>query len=771
MVELALIALTTIGSVVGDGSVRGRILSDRDEPVAGVQVELSGSGRVAWSDAAGRYELDGLEPGDYEIRFSRFAYDPLSLTITVPDRGALELDVELQTRFVLQPGIDVVTAAGGSGGSSPFLSSGLPEIGSRELPAEMIWSSPLVGLPDALATLRTVIGVDLAEESATQLHVRGGSADQNLVLVDGAPVYNGYHTSGILSAVSPDILSGMVVHTGILPARYGGRLSSVVHLETGMPGAVQVRGGLGLPDARLAARAPLGDGAGEVLLGGRRTTYDLVRRGYARGSEDSGFEDVLGRITWSAAGGTLRVLSLHTDNWLSSFAGGGGEGGAEPLAGFPDHHNGVGWSSGTDAVSWSRSTRGGSEARLQLFRAATRSNVEWGTLGERRRLHHRLVHWGLSGDLAWEGAASVGRAGLALERIGTRYTTESRWIGEAGVAEAGQDGPYDLEAEPTILSSYMEQRWIPRDHWMINAGLRAIHVEGAGPALEPRVSAHYRPIEPLTVSVGYGRVHQYVQSLTNEESLLNSAYAIEPLVAVGAPDIPLARSDQLAAALEARLAERLLVRLDGYARWLDGIVLVAPATAQPFVTGGFLRGTGVARGMGAELVYEGGRLAGRALIDWSSVRRSTADLSYRPRFERRRSLAMEAAYRALPSLTFTSALQVAAGPPTSLVAGGFDWDVFDQLTGEVDFRGTPMRAPGAINAERLPAYVRLDLGVRREWRVPADGAGATITSYFGVVNVLDRRNVIGRQLTADGSGTRDLLLRPRSLLFGIEWRY
>lgn len=767
MIEFAVIVATALGVPTGDGWVRGMILSDQLEPVAGVQVELPGLNRITWSDEDGRYELRALAPGDHEIRFTRFAYDPLTLSVTVPAGRALDLDVRLRTRFVIQPGISVLAVV--SDGRPPdFLSGGLPEVGSREIPVDVVWSSPLVGQPDLLATLRTLSGIDLAEESATQVHVRGGSADENLVLLDGAPVYNGYHNSGILSAVSPDAVSGMVVHTGVMPARYGGRLSSVVDIRTREPAreGFQVHGGAGVPDVRLAVQAPLPGEAGGVLLAGRRTTYDLVRRGYARGTEDSGFEDVLGKIELGLFGGSFSVIALHTDNWLSSSAG-RGEGEDIPIRfpeGLPDLHNSVGWSTGTDAFTWSRSSAEGGKLVFKLFRSAARSNIEWGSFEEGHRMHSRLVHWGGSGELAWRGASSEGRAGVTVERMSTLYSTAGSLRGNPGQA-------YALSARPTIVASWIERRWIPRDHWLVNGGLRALLVEGAGSGLEPRLSAHYRPGDWVTVSAGFGRVHQVLQSLANEESLLNAAYAVEPLVAAEAGGVPLSRSDQLAAAIEARLAERLRLTVDGYLRWMKDLVLVAPVTTGPYATAGFERGRGAARGIGAELAYAGDRLEARAVADWSSVQRTAGGVTYRPRFERRHSLALEGTYRVFRETSLTSAFQVAAGGPTSPLQGGFDWEVFDQLTGEVDFRGTPERAAGPLNADRLPPYARLDLGVRQTWRVGAGGPDHTITTYLQVLNVLDHDNMLGRQLSSSGTSARPLVLMPRSLLFGVEWRF
>ncbi|HUP00198.1 MAG TPA: TonB-dependent receptor [Gemmatimonadota bacterium] len=791
MIDLALVAAIALGGAAGDGTVQGTIRSDRNEPVAGVRVEVPAANILTWSDSTGAYAIEGLEPGTYEIRFDRFAYDPLTLTVTVPERGAIELDVELRTRFVLLPPISVIASIGGARGdprpSSLFRSNGLPEVGSREVPAERIWSSPLAPHPDVLAVLRAVPGIDMAEESPTQVHVRGGSADQNLVLLDGVPVYSPNHTSGVLGAITPDAVSRLHVHAGVLPARYGGRLSSVVDVETRTPGraGVRIRGGAGVPDIRAAVEAPLPRGLGTILLGGRSTVQDLIEGGPFSRVEASGFDDILGKGSLDVAGGTLAVLSFHSDNWLSSPAGDGGRVPSDAAGDMesepadvpeiePDTHNRVRWSSGTDALSWLRSSDERSETELRLWRAAARSDVEWGSMQDRHRMKSSLEHWGVSGDLAWKASSSVGRAGLAVEWLSSAYETESPDAGlaprPARAASAAAADPR-FAGRPWIVSTYLEHRWIPRDRWMISNGMRAVHVEGHGLELEPRFSAHYRPGDTWTVSGGFARVHQYVQSLANEESLLNAAYSVEPLVAAGSSGVPVARSDQVTAALEARLTGPLTLTLDGYARWLDDLVLVAPATDGPFATIGFARGEGRADGLGAALVYRGERVDAEAIAEWSQVRRSAGGVTYHPRLERSRSLAVAAAWRVTQATSLRTAFQAAAGPPTSRLESGFEWKVFDLLSGEVEFVGAPIRAPGKLNADRVPAYVRWDLGIRKRWHYTGPGPEGSITTYLDVINVLGRKNALGYQLGPTGSDLQVLTLRPASILFGIEWSF
>jgi hypothetical protein len=235
--------------------------------------------------------------------------------------------------------------------------------------------------------------------------------------------------------------------------------------------------------------------------------------------------------------------------------------------------------------------------------------------------------------------------------------------------------------------------------------------------------------------------------------------------------VPRARSDQIAAAIETSFSRNLRLIVDGYVRWMEDLVLVATSTTDPYATAGFDRGRGTARGIGAEVAYHGDRLDARAVADWSSVRRSVGDVTYHPRFERRRALAMEAVVRIFRGTSLTSDVQLAAGQPTSPLDGGFDWEIFDQLTGEVEFRGTPSRVQGTLNGERLPPYARLDLGLRREWRVGGRVPDGALTTYLEVLNVLDHENVLGRQVSSSGGPARPLVLMPRSLLFGVEWRF
>lgn len=764
VVELALIAVLATASGPSLGSVHGTVRSEgTDEPIPGVEVTLLSGSVVTTSDTDGAYVLPRLPAGPHRLRFSQFGYHDLTVEVMVPEGGELQLDVRLRNRPIAMPAISVLASPGDRYEELPEGVGPLPP-GSRILSFSALRPGPLGSEPDALLSLEGVPGVDLDEESPTGFHVRGGSADQNLVLLDGVPVYNAQHTSSILSGINPDAVSAVALHAGALPARYGGRLSSAVDLSIPRPGAsgLGLRGGLGPADLRstVETRFPRGGG---LLLGGRRTTYDIVERGdFDRGASSS-FEEFLAKASMPAFGGELDLLSLHSNNWLAFFAD------VETMESEAALYSPTRWTTNTDAATWRWSGQEGTSARAMTWKSGTHSRSEWSSLDGRLFFVHSLNHLGLQVEAARVRPSGASRAGLVVERVSTSYTA---------YASADNDLLPDwentarFESGATSATAYLENRWIPHDQWLVDHGARVVLGAGGGVDLEPRLSVHYRPHEGLALSAGYARVHQYAQSLRNEESALNAALGLEPLVSAADPRVPVGRSDQVTGAAELRLGESLRLELDAYARWLDGLVLVAPATAHPFAVEGFEEGRGRAQGVGAALVYRGSRTDFDLVAEWASATRSTDRVEYRPAFERQRSLSAAVSRRLGSRTRVRAAFRAVAGRPTSPLASGFRWEPFDPYTGEIEFGGTPIRLSEELNRERLPAYVRLDAGVRRTWRPSIAGRQGSLVTWLDVRNVLGRRNVLALlEQQDDLVGWYQIPLTDTSLAVGVQWAF
>lgn len=148
-----------------------------------------------------------------------------------------------------------------------------------EVPVEQIKRIPaLLGEVDVLKALQLLPGVQSGGEGQNGLYVRGGSPDQNLVLLDGVPVYNVSHLLGIFSVFNADAIKNVTLTKGGFPARYGGRLSSVleINMKEGNLQEWHGEGSIGLISSKLTLQGPIQKGKTSFLISGRRTYADLI---------------------------------------------------------------------------------------------------------------------------------------------------------------------------------------------------------------------------------------------------------------------------------------------------------------------------------------------------------------------------------------------------------------------------------------------------------------------------------------------------------------
>ncbi|WP_299555735.1 TonB-dependent receptor [Seonamhaeicola sp.] len=153
-----------------------------------------------------------------------------------------------------------------------------PQMSVNKLTSATIKEIPVVlGESDIVKAITLLPGVTTVGEGASGFNVRGGSADQNLILLDEATIYNSSHLFGLFSVFNPDAIKDLRLYKGGIPARYGGRVSSVldIYQKEGNSKAFHMNGGIGLVSSRLLAEGPLKKDKGSFLFGGRSTYAHL----------------------------------------------------------------------------------------------------------------------------------------------------------------------------------------------------------------------------------------------------------------------------------------------------------------------------------------------------------------------------------------------------------------------------------------------------------------------------------------------------------------
>jgi hypothetical protein len=233
-------------------------------PVAGGNVYVAETQRGVISNNDGFYEIK-LPLGNQTINFSSIDMHATSRIINLYSDG--RLDVVLETKYNL---LEDVTVVGHGKGNLGQIHIGLEEINI----AKMKSIPALLGESDIIRSLIMLPGVQKVGEGTAGFNVRGGKTDQNLILVDQAPIYYPSHFFGNFSSINADIIGDATLYKGSMPARYGGRVSSVLDINTrdGKPNKFSGSGGISPVSTRFSIDGPFLSEKSTFLISAR-TTY------------------------------------------------------------------------------------------------------------------------------------------------------------------------------------------------------------------------------------------------------------------------------------------------------------------------------------------------------------------------------------------------------------------------------------------------------------------------------------------------------------------
>ncbi len=262
----------TISGIVKDDETGTRL------PLAGILIDGQ---RPRTTNKDGEIYLR-LQPTDSVcVQFAYPGYESQEVTFRV--HCDTFLSIRLATDNELLPEINVI---GRKRKAIPVDQEAVADISDVSMLNSLRESS------DLMKSIQLLPGIQSGNEGFSSLYVRGGSADQNLVLMDGAPIYNPSHMAGIVSIFNEDVIGNVSLYKNELPARYGGRLSSVldVGVRDGSMKDYTVRGSLGLLASGLMIEGPLRKDKTSFLLAFRRTWIDMLVRPLSRRWLNESFE-------------------------------------------------------------------------------------------------------------------------------------------------------------------------------------------------------------------------------------------------------------------------------------------------------------------------------------------------------------------------------------------------------------------------------------------------------------------------------------------------
>ena len=695
------------------------------------------------TDIKGRFSVQVPE-GTYIGYFSSMGKQTEQKIIKVYREQQLEV-----TLFESVSELDLVTVTDRAINANVM--STLP--GATRMPMEQLkLLPPLLGEVDVVKSMLLLPGVSTVGEGASGFNVRGGGVDQNLILMDGMPVFNPSHMFGFFSIFNQDAVNDATIYKGDIPAQYGGRLSSVLDIRT-QPGDTDewsLNGGVGFLSSRLGGKGPISDKT--QLMATARAAYPTwVLRKIPNPSvsgSSTNFLDGNLRIDHKINERNSLVLSAYTSTDFFKF----------------DSDTAYTWQTNLASLKW-KSYFGedlGSEINLSY------SGYRYSVVGERIpldfELNSSIDYFGLQQQFEWSGER--------LEGLQFGYQVGSYQMG-MGHLEASSEGslvnPELIQDEQGIEGAvYFQMPWKISDKLEGQAGLRYSHFAAMGPkevhlyepglpmtsqtiidtvdynsgeliksygGFEPRFTLRYAFAEDFSVKASVNRSIQYLHLLTN-----NFAAAPVDIWKLSDGYIQPQKAWQYALGLYKNLKQNTIeTSLELYYKDMPSIVEYrdgAELFLNPTLETDLVMGTGYAYGSEFMVKKNGGKVNGWISYTFSRTLRKVVPEYGEPinngeyfpaNWDQPHDLTVVATWQPVKRMSFNATFNYRTGRPITLPSGIYD------IGGDIviDYQER--------NQARIPDYHRLDLGATYFFYQKKN---SNYRSYitFSIYNAYGRRN-------------------------------
>ncbi len=754
-----------VGASAQDGSVVSGTVTDVETGgvLIGAAVYAPAFERGTVTNAYGHFSLP-LPADSARLVVSSVGYRPAE--VWSPTGGG-RLDVALVPADL---GEVVVEAA------SAQRPEATPQMGTATLSGRDIQALPaLLGEADVLKAVQLLPGVRAGQEGTAGLYVRGGSPDQTLVLLDGTPLYNAAHLFGFLSTFNADAVSRVELTKGAYPARFGGRLASVldVRLRDGDLEQHRVRGQVGLLSTKVLAEGPIVPGRASLLVSARRTHIGLVTRPFVdRANRDAAarddatidpslsFYDLNAKLHWRPSDRDRVTVSVYRGGDAFDFTSVDPEvaclDGACAATGVENVTGGaLDWGSLTGSVRLARAVSPRVFAVLTV--AASDYGFDVGVTSDEGRngpspVTAAAVYRSGIRDLGARLDLDVAAGPDHALRVGAAVTRQRFTPGALSLL--GDDAADGVPSDTTLgggasdglqLTVYADDTW-QAGPLTLGLGLHgALYVSGRYryPSVEPRLSAALRVLPRLALKASAAVTQQPVHLLTTGAGIGLPADLWVPADSVG-PE----RGAQVALGLAgSSRSGRTTWSVEGYWRTMRGLVAYRDGAAftTPFDDWQELvvEGQGRSRGLEAFVEHRTERVTAWLAYTLARTDRqfdAIAGGAWFPyRYDRRHDVSAVAQVR---WGRFDASVAAVYGTGDAVTLPAATYDATFLSSGSIDYwtASVPAAASevayGPRNGHRLPDYARLDLGLTFHLRRGDRPHAVSLNVY----NALNRKN-------------------------------
>ncbi len=540
--------------------------------------ETTGTGTT--TNAYGFYSIT-LPEGDHHIKFSYLGFSDYKLTA--------HLNVDLRNDIVLKEDnrLPEVVVIGDL--NSPLLNT---QTGKRSFgPSDIKTGYALLSSPDVVKTLQRVSGVAEGVELASGLYVHGGNSDENLFLLDGTPLYQINHTMGLFSSFNADVVKNVDFYKSGFPARYGGRLSSVVDVRTNDGDMQHFHGSvrLGLLDGGLQFEGPLQKGKTSFNIALRRSWLDLITRPiFAIVNQNAGPDDDKLTLNYFFHDFNAKVTHLFSQRSRLALSTYWGQDKLDTKdvddGSSMDYRdmtkNRFNWGNLNTSLDWTYIVSPKFFANItgvytySLSKLWSKEDYTYGT-DKRTRTRNYAEHGNHStiNDVGYRTSFDYQPTPHHHLRFGHDFTLHyyrPQSNNQIYIDTYGEQGDTLQNRSTSRLTAtewnvYAEDEMAINSHWSINGGLNMafFHIQGKTFSnVDPRAAVKYQVSPRLSFKASYTTMTQFVHKISNAYIDLPSDYWV-PTTSRLHP----MHSHQLAAGAYVQPNRHWLLSLEGYYKW------------------------------------------------------------------------------------------------------------------------------------------------------------------------------------------------------------
>jgi len=745
---LIVILILHAHQLIGQRSISGYVLeADSREPIAYAQIQLNGQERGGYTNQYGFFSIAAANFDSISLWISATGYQRRRYELTADEAQPLYFFLEPQ-RLELD--------------SVQIQAERLPSgMGINTLSNAFIEAIPtFLGERDVIKSLQYLPGVQRANDGNSSLFVRGGNGDQNLILLDEAPVYNVNHLFGFFSVFNGDAVQSVEFIKGGFPAHYGGRLSSVVAVNTreGSREKWGAKGGIGLTSSRIAVGGPVLDKKGSLLLAARRTYWDALVRpfleiGQANSKPFFFFHDYNAKFSYDVNDRNKVIANLYSSRDRYGLIDERSNG---------DSRTGFTWQNLTGSVRWNHIFSSQSFANTSLF--LTRYQVDLFNRGRVERNGQRgkqdirsgseMLDLALKHDFYWypNSRHTLRVGGIAYQhwfapnrlRI-FRDNYSVSLLPDADVRE--------VERYPTQeIAVYVEDQWKLHPAWTLEMGLRGSAYQATGQWWfnpEPRLKLTVEVSPQHRLEAAITRMAQYIHQVSNS----GLALPIDVWIP-STPEILPQRSWQANLGWTQTYPNGLHVLTELYYKTFGNLIGYSEAASffdldldnlsptrldwQNLVT----QGDGVAYGLEVQAQYRwrkhrllGSYALSRTIFQFEEL---NAGLPFAPRFDRRHMLSFLYQWPINARWELNAGWFFSTGNPIPLPKAQIYLQGHEEIRSPFDPGPSNYRVFSKLDKYRTPLYHRLDFSLK--WKAKERRWDWNYYWEFGAFNAYNRLN-------------------------------